>query len=115
MKKIMSEQSEYTDRSITDILLDCGFIISRSQVRSLIKEIEIDKEEGMDYEKVSDYANKIKVVKDKSDEKDGFEGLIGADGSLKEKITSLKSAMMYPPNRSEERRVGKECRSRWSP
>ena len=98
MKKIMSEQSEYTDRSITDILLDCGFIISRSQVRSLIKEIEIDKEEGMDYEKVSDYANKIKVVKDKSDEKDGFEGLIGADGSLKEKITSLKSAMMYPPN-----------------
>ena len=34
------------------------------------------------------------------------EGIFGAD-----KVLSKKN---YPP-RSEERRVGKECRSRWSP
>src|SRR5205823_11249232 len=28
---------------------------------------------------------------------------------------SLPSMMIAPPMRSEERRVGKECRSRWSP
>src|SRR3712207_1489876 len=98
MEKIMTKEKDYTDRSITDILVDDGFVISRSQVRGLIKEIEINKKDGVDYIKASDYANKIKVVKDRSDEKDGFEGLIGVDGSLKEKITSLKSAMMYPPN-----------------
>ena len=27
----------------------------------------------------------------------------------------LHTPMRYPANRSEERRVGKECRSRWSP
>ncbi|MDB8821100.1 MAG: sigma 54-interacting transcriptional regulator [Peptostreptococcus sp.] len=98
MEKIMLAKADYTDRYITDILLDDGFVISRSQVRGLMKEIEAKNKDGIDYSQASDYANKIKVVKDKLDEKDGFEGLIGADGSLKEKISSLKSAMMYPPN-----------------
>ena len=30
-------------------------------------------------------------------------------------LWSLLQAMMHQPIRSEERRVGKECRSRWSP
>lgn len=98
MEKIMLAKSDYTDRYITDILLDDGFVISRSQVRGLMKEIEAKNRDDIDYSQASDYANKIKVVKDKVDEKDGFEGLIGVDGSLKEKISSLKSAMMYPPN-----------------
>ena len=30
-------------------------------------------------------------------------------------IATLDRAMEHPRSRSEERRVGKECRSRWSP
>ena len=30
-------------------------------------------------------------------------------------ITGIKEFSSFIPNRSEERRVGKECRSRWSP
>ena len=30
-------------------------------------------------------------------------------------IENIKSIMEYDDTRSEERRVGKECRSRWSP
>src|SRR5437667_2939278 len=30
-------------------------------------------------------------------------------------LTRLRSALLGSPNRSEERRVGKECRSRWAP
>ena len=30
-------------------------------------------------------------------------------------ITTITSATVLDENRSEERRVGKECRSRWSP
>ena len=32
-----------------------------------------------------------------------------------EAIAEYISEAMQDPNRSEERRVGKECRSRWSP
>ena len=36
---------------------------------------------------------------------------------IEEKITKLKALELYDSGkiRSEERRVGKECRSRWSP
>src|ERR1043166_2952815 len=33
----------------------------------------------------------------------------------REIFTPLPSSRVHFPNRSEERRVGKECRSRWSP
>ena len=35
------------------------------------------------------------------------------DGSLHQ--TSIRDSAFTPAHRSEERRVGKECRSRWSP
>ena len=47
----------------------------------------------------------------------------GADGRCKGYIVGIERLLPYIPawcpqmgqNRSEERRVGKECRSRWSP
>src|SRR3989449_11688332 len=39
-----------------------------------------------------------------------------ASGNLSKKITvDVKGGILELKNRSEERRVGKECRSRWSP
>ena len=44
---------------------------------------------------------------------------IAAEACKKGRITIngalVKAARMVKPGRSEERRVGKECRSRWSP
>ena len=40
--------------------------------------------------------------------------LVGSEGTLCA-ITKIKVRLLRTPPRSEERRVGKECRSRWSP
>src|SRR3989449_9022748 len=44
-------------------------------------------------------------------------GLAGIHGVIREEICSIRSpdCRRLLRNRSEERRVGKECRSRWSP
>src|SRR3989441_178014 len=39
----------------------------------------------------------------------------GADVSLAATTQAIQDAIIYARTRSEERRVGKECRSRWSP
>ena len=41
--------------------------------------------------------------------------LAGPNGSGKSTITTFFDKVGKYTNRSEERRVGKECRSRWSP
>ena len=38
-----------------------------------------------------------------------------ANGFTQERVDELTCAVAYAAERSEERRVGKECRSRWSP
>src|SRR2546429_5280243 len=40
---------------------------------------------------------------------------IGANGIARRGIASRRGALHHDARRSEERRVGKECRSRWSP
>src|SRR5690242_21738688 len=45
--------------------------------------------------------------------KAGFQ-VTGIDLS-QEKVNALNRGISYIPDRSEERRVGKECKSRWSP
>src|SRR2546430_11484529 len=40
---------------------------------------------------------------------------ITPDGGEPEQLTHLNADIAYATPRSEERRVGKECRSRWSP
>src|SRR5579871_7050970 len=44
-------------------------------------------------------------------------GLVVLWGTLVEQLLALRQAVLAfdGPDRSEERRVGKECRSRWSP
>ena len=37
------------------------------------------------------------------------------EGMVSESVDSMKYLVKSVENRSEERRVGKECRSRWSP
>ena len=41
--------------------------------------------------------------------------LLGVSGSGKTTLFHILSGLTTPDERSEERRVGKECRSRWSP
>ena len=48
-------------------------------------------------------------------EKKQIYGLLGPNGAGKSTTLKMLTGMMKPTARSEERRVGKECRSRWSP
>ena len=48
-------------------------------------------------------------------EKGRLIGLLGPSGSGKTTILRMIAGLENPDSRSEERRVGKECRSRWSP
>lgn len=86
----INSDGNMSERKIAEELNRRGYTISRSQVRLILKDDNI-------VEKIESRPSKIKVIKQK-DDGDGFEKLIGKDGSLKEKITMLKSAMMYPPN-----------------
>ena len=45
----------------------------------------------------------------------GIYGLIGPNGAGKTTFLSILCGLIKNDSRSEERRVGKECRSRWSP
>ena len=44
-----------------------------------------------------------------------FVAVLGHNGSGKSTLAKHFNAILLPTGRSEERRVGKECRSRWSP
>ena len=54
------------------------------------------------------------AIQDGDDDLSGFMDVVGMD---KEELRSLALSPPEPTQfeRSEERRVGKECRSRWSP
>ena len=47
--------------------------------------------------------------------KSGQEELRDMRHDIKNRLSSLRSVIVQNDSRSEERRVGKECRSRWSP
>ena len=44
-----------------------------------------------------------------------FVAVVGTSGSGKSTLLHMMGGLDTPTSRSEERRVGKECRSRWSP
>ncbi|WAW14938.1 sigma 54-interacting transcriptional regulator [Peptostreptococcus equinus] len=121
VSKIKKANPELNDRAITEILIKKGYKISRSLVRSILSSIEnqtknvkiesnkikiedknniiskeIEKNTHNTY--IGKNKSKIKRIDNREIEQDAFADLIGFDGSLKEKIAMLKSAMMYPPN-----------------
>ena len=57
------------------------------------------------------------MAQENEGKKDGFFGKIKDTFSTEIKIGNytFKDGSVYTGERSEERRVGKECRSRWSP
>ena len=79
----------------------------RSEIRLLLKRIKTAKYKGMEI----DLKEELKEIKSEAE-------LAGItvyypDSSFPD--NSIKNIKEVPEWRSEERRVGKECRSRWSP
>ena len=58
-------------------------------------------------------AGPMVVTQIKTKENDGYEAVQCAYGEIKKK--NVNKPLKGHAERSEERRVGKECRSRWSP
>ena len=83
------------DKKSIDLLIDNGTVVTIDKERRVIRNgaVAIKK-------------NKIKEV--------GKARLLKAKYSAK-RVYDAKNKLIMPGLRSEERRVGKECRSRWSP
>ena len=67
--------------------------------------------------KTYDFGVKVNALSDVNFElqKGDLVAIIGDSGSGKSTLLHLLAGVDKPLTRSEERRVGKECRSRWSP
>ena len=115
IKEIIDNNSGITERKLTENLFELGYNISRSAVAKIIKDEGLrtgKKEENpvFDNDKIVKEEKNYKIsgedikiekilkVSNKDKEESGFESLIGANGSLKEKINLAKSAIIYPPN-----------------
>lgn len=108
--KLRKNHPGLNDRAITDELLKMGYKLSRSLVRSIVLDLEANNENlevsknnnGTSNNDLNNSNKKdgknIRHIDNKDSNNDGFEELIGINGSLNEKISMLKSAMMYPPN-----------------
>ena len=106
---ILGDNTNITERKITEILIERGFDISRSAVSKILKSDEIknriynhssknsDTIEGNNSKKEINVENVLKINNSTEKEND-FEMLIGYKGSLKEKVNLAKSAIVYPPN-----------------
>ena len=106
---ILGDNTNITERKITEILIERGFDISRSAVSKILKSDEIKNRiynhssknsetiEGNNSKKEINVENVLKINNSTEKEND-FEMLIGYKGSLKEKINLAKSAIVYPPN-----------------
>ena len=106
---ILGDNTNITERKITEILIERGFDISRSAVSKILKSDEIKNRiynhssknsetiEGNNSKKEINVENVLKINNSTEKEND-FEMLIGYKGSLKEKVNLAKSAIVYPPN-----------------
>lgn len=95
--EVIESNNDLSERKIAEVLVEKGYNISRSAISKIIKEENI-------YNKINknkSTSKNIRSIKDSKisqSEQDGFDDLIGIDGSLKDKVNLAKSAIMYPPN-----------------
>ena len=105
---ILEEDFNITERKLTETLEHRGFYISRSAVSNILKngnlkekinEFDFSKKSNSEskYRKEINIENILKIKNNKEKEIE-FESLIGYKGSLEEKVTLAKSAILYPPN-----------------
>ena len=106
---ILAENTNITERKMTEILVERGFDISRSAVSKILKSDEIKNriyEMNSKSDKVAETNNSKKEINvenvlkinNTTEKENDFEMLIGYNGSLKEKVNLAKSAIVYPPN-----------------
>lgn len=98
--EVIEENKSLSERKIAEILVNKGYNISRSAISKFIKEENVYNNSVASQKKDDNkpVKNNKKNNTISQSEQDGFEDLIGIEGSLKDKINLAKSAIMYPPN-----------------
>lgn len=105
---ILEDDFNITERKLTETIIERGFNISRSTISSIIKSENLKEKikkynsddelnEGLELKEELQVENVLKINK-KEEIENEFESLIGHNGSLEEKVTLAKSAILYPPN-----------------
>lgn len=105
---ILEDDFNITERKLTETIIERGFNISRSTISSIIKSENLKEKikkynsddelnEGLELKEELQVENILKINK-KEEIENEFESLIGHNGSLEEKVTLAKSAILYPPN-----------------
>lgn len=105
---ILEDDFNITERKLTETIIERGFNISRSAISNIIKSENLKEKikkynsddelnEGLKLKEELQVENVLKINK-KEEIENEFESLIGHNGSLEEKVTLAKSAILYPPN-----------------
>ena len=94
LREILKKNNALSERKVTELMIEKGYNISRSAISKFIKEEKLN----IESQSITEEEQKEINLKDYIVKQDGFEDLIGVNGSLKEKVNLAKSAIMYPPN-----------------
>ena len=115
IKKLEKNYQEKEIKNDNNFSKNIDFELEKIQEKNIVL-----KENSKKTIKIEDNASNFKIdkIKIKEDENVGLPSgykLGSVDGDIIAKWDSNNKPPIYPDSRSEERRVGKECRSRWSP
>jgi transcriptional regulator with AAA-type ATPase domain/transcriptional regulatory protein LevR len=93
IKKILTEQGDVSERGLTKILNDNGYVIGKYAVGKMKEEVLLSWEIP---KKREEEINSEPMGKGKPDEI--FSSFIGYNGSMKNQISRAQAAILYPPN-----------------